>query len=431
MLPDGNIQITENQNFIQGATINSASSLGDGGNVYIDARGSIRIDGIITTSSGASGTALSPGNAGNIRLIANENIELSTPNVLEPNLSLQSTGLLGGSINLASGNRISLENTRVVANSTSVGLVAGSDKGGNINFSADSVVAESSLISTSTSGGVEAGDITIASNNSAQFIGIQSGLRSDSGISFGEFLSDTARGSGNIMLQASSLLIDNGTISASTVNKGDSGIIEIQVNESLVLQNNATISSNVEQGSTGNGAGIFIETGSLEISSGSQIQSLISGEGTDPLGNQLLPAQGNSGEIQINVMEDIKIGGTRNGFPSQISTTVESGGIGDSGNIRIQAENLRIDGQSTSQILDGAIRTSIEGNGNAGNIDIDLNNTLQISGLGSGLFSVVSSGGQGDSGNINVFSGSVQLLMVPKLPQVMVVLAAAEQEVFW
>ena len=408
-LPDGNIQIINSIDF-PGATINSASTFGDGGDVYIDARGSIRIDGTITTSSGMTETAISPGNAGNIRLIANENIELFTSNILGPNLSLQSTGLLSGSIDLISGNQIHLVDTTIFANSTSVDAIPGGERSGNIYFISDSVVAENSLISTSTLGGVEAGNITIISNDSTQFIGTQSGLRSDSGVSFSGFLPDTERGGGNITLQIGSLLIDNGTISASTVNRGDSGLINIHADGHLNLQNNAIISSNVEQGSTGSGGGIFIEAGSLELNSGSQIQSLVSEAGFDPLGVELPAAQGNSGIIIVDVVGDIEIGGIKNGFPSQISTVVQSGSSGNSGNIQISANALRIAGQSSPPALASALQTNVSGVGNAGDIYIDLTGPLQISGPGSGVLSAIATGGIGNSGNINIEARAIQLV---------------------
>ncbi|NEQ50360.1 MAG: filamentous hemagglutinin N-terminal domain-containing protein [Leptolyngbya sp. SIO3F4] len=403
LLPDGSITVVDEQNVSQGFAIRAPSLQGEGASVFIDSREDIIIDGSISASSTVA-------SAGNVRLIAKDDILLSTSMVNDPlnplNLSIQSTGPISGSINLTSGQDILIVDSGIASNSLAATLVDPNDviQSGDITLNANSLTLRNSPVTASSDGSVNAGNINLQVIDSLNLEGSASRLESNTQAPSG--LDIFYGNAGDINVQAGSLIVDSGAISSSTFNAGSTGRINVQFDEIFTLQNTASIFSNIEQGSTGNGKGISIqsESGSLIIIRGSQIQSLLSEA------NFGQPAaQGNAGPIEIDIGGEITLGGISNDTPSSISTITQPGTVGNAGSILVRADSLRILGQGTPQIFDGTISTDIFGTGNAGEIEIELDGALEISGLGAGLRSGVSTGGEGDSGDIKIMADSLLL----------------------
>ncbi len=146
------------------------------------------------------------------------------------------------------------------------------------------------------------------------------------------------------------------------------------------LTNNANL--NV---ASGNGGSIAINARNLEVSGGSVIRGgIVQNQGS---------ANSQAGDIALNATGEIKVVG------SDITNDVESGAMGQGGNLSINTGSLSItDG--------GQVSASTSGSGNAGSLsvtspDIQLRGT-DANGSPSGLFTRVESNAKGDGGNLSI-----------------------------
>ena len=183
------------------------------------------------------------------------------------------------------------------------------------------------------------------------------------------------------------------------------GDIKLNATEAINVAN-SFITNLVSTGAVGNGGGINIQTGSLSVTNGAQLQSLTRG-------------QGNAGGVTITASGPVSFDGVdSNGYSSAVFSTVESGAVGNGGSINIKAESLSLtDGVNIQTLVRGAsdARKLRAGYGNAGNVYIDVRDAVTIAGVNrkygyfSGVVSSVNFGTGGDAGNIDIKAGSLSL----------------------
>ncbi|MFN6481286.1 hypothetical protein [Nostoc sp. DedQUE07] len=99
---------------------------------------------------------------------------------------------------------------------------------------------------------------------------------------------------------------------------------------------------------------------------------------------------------------------------ASILSTVEAGGVGQGGNIDINAARLSlIDGAQLATATRGASNTQPAGRGNAGNVNVNVTDAVDIAGEKNGfksaIFSSVETGTVGNGGNITIDSGDFSL----------------------
>jgi large exoprotein involved in heme utilization and adhesion len=160
--------------------------------------------------------------------------------------------------------------------------------------------------------------------------------------------------------------------------------------------------TNVGLGAMGNGGNLIIETDNLTLTEGGKIVANTFGKGN--AGDIFIRA--NNLEVKDTIVDSL---GSRSG----INSTVERQGIGNGGNIDIFANNL-------SLIDGGLISVDTMGQGNAGNIKINSQN-INIAGVSSGepisnfqqpkLPSQISAFSEGDfdAGSININTKTLQI----------------------
>jgi filamentous hemagglutinin family protein len=297
--------------------------------------------------------------------------------------------LIGGDINLAASN-LSLSGGQITIGGLSSKGTIQINENGSLNFanntSLANVLLENSQLSVETS---QEGSILINAENLQ--LSQNSFIFADAtGESAGNQLE-----SGNIEILAKNIgLRDNSAIQVFTFDEDDAANVLIDANL-IFLDNNSQIISGVGEGGIGDSGDISIDTGSLFLTNGSRIETLGFGEG-------------NTGDIQINAADAITLDGTNiDGFSSAIVTSVETGGIANSGNIAIQSSSL--------SLSDGAfIFTGIFGQGNSGNINIQAKDTIAIDGINNegfsaGIFSQIFQGGAGNGGDINIIADRISL----------------------
>jgi filamentous hemagglutinin family protein len=445
----GDVHITTGNLAVSGTTRNSFSFIdsgtaanGRGGDVMVTAeKVDFKSASISTGQLSASATVIDTlsvnGSAGNLTVTA-DTLQFNNSNLDTTALLGLSDFQKGGDITLQ-GRNISLTNTQVTS--------SGIESGGSIKITAERVVTDfatmetdtifeqggsitiethdlaltngSSLIST-TFGDGNAGNILVSAADHIKIIGDAgtnplaafrpSGIFSNS---FGDFGSSGS--AGNVMVTTPSLEMIGGRINTVTASSGQGGNVTLNIAESLSISGEfpssrliipsvfdigplapsgivtSTVGSEFCAGPCGNAGDVSINTGSISMSDGSQINS-----GTS--------STGNGGLITINANDTISMSGRiSDGSPVGIfSRSVgTSPDTGSGGNIALAA------GQSVT-ISDGAaISASSTGPGNTGNIQITAGNQFAMTDS-----SVTTEANQASGGSIKITtdpSGTVQL----------------------
>ncbi len=380
--------------------------------------------------------------AGESQILAGIGAELGTIDARSGNIDINATGTL------------SLTNVSLISNILQEQAIG---KGGNINITVGSLsVTEGAELQTFTKGQGDAGNITIkatdntsfnrgfaitlveqesignagnieidarsiAMSNGAQLISLTRGegnagnvtIRAEDAVTLDGMVEDTARTGisslvqsggfgkgGNITIQGRAVSLTNGALlNATTSGQGDAGQINIQATGKVVfdggsIDSPSAISSAVAEGAVGNAGGININAGSLFITNNAVLDASTFGEG-------------NGGNISIQVTDDISL-------VEGIIQTVVGRAIGNAGNIDIQAKSLSV---SQGSLL----ITRTYGEGNAGNVNVNVTDTATFTGvpinedpsiintLASGIYSNVEDLAIGDGGNISIQAGTLNI----------------------
>jgi large exoprotein involved in heme utilization and adhesion len=212
-------------------------------------------------------------------------------------------------------------------------------------------------------------------------------LNNASGVFSGVSQSGVGDG-GEIELNAGNLEVINGSqLATSTLGQGSAGNLLLDIEGAVIFAGSSTggfgsgAFSNVFSGAEGNSGNVEIEAGSLNVLDGSQLVANTAGIG-------------NSGNVILRIDGSVVFDGTgssRDGrvFPSAAFSSVEEGAIGNGGNVDITADSLRL--------TNGAnLNARSLGNGTAGNILINLQDTLESNNALITTASFLSSGGQID-----------------------------------
>ncbi|NEO94610.1 MAG: S-layer family protein, partial [Moorea sp. SIO3G5] len=184
-------------------------------------------------------------------------------------------------------------------------------------------------------------------------------------------------------IETKSLSLDHTSkIEASTAGTGDAGSITIPDAEEVDLDRNSSISTAVNPGAVGNGGNVDIKTRSLTLTNNSEITSSTAGDGD--AGNITLRAE------QVTIQEG-----------SQVSATTST--VTDTDTDRGKGGNIKIIEANRFEATDGGnVRTTTEGNKQAGNITLEVRDDITLAGAGSGLFANTTRDSSGDGGNIFV-----------------------------
>ncbi|HEY9628765.1 MAG TPA: filamentous hemagglutinin N-terminal domain-containing protein [Coleofasciculaceae cyanobacterium] len=166
----------------------------------------------------------------------------------------------------------------------------------------------------------QAGDITL---NATQAIEISGGAVQN-------LLSGRGTG-GDLAIRARSLTLDEGaSLAAVTLAQGNAGRVSIQVTDAVILTESATVFNTIEPDAIGSTGGIFLEAGSLTMTDGAELVA-----NTNSIGDV--------GNIIVRVRGDARLSGVNSqGDPSGILNVVRPGGIGNAGEIRLSAGFLAL-----------------------------------------------------------------------------------------
>ena len=307
----------------------------------------------------------------------------STPAEIQKDFTKPSTGQFGkivienqssidvgkegaGDIYIRSGELI-LSNSDIIANTSA------SKNGGVIKLEVEELrLSASSSIDSRTFGPGQGGQIILKVSGTAM-------LSEGSIIQSSTLSSDPQAGNaGNIILEAQCLNLEGGTISSATKGKGQGGDINISVAEKISLISSSDFPSIIEASSepqqgkenqAGNAGRIYLQAQDLHLSgSGGKIDNSTLGSGL-------------GGNITINVLNKLTLS-------DQAFISADSKGMGEAGNITLNAKELVLHAGTISTATDQA---------RGGNIIINTRQSVQVQ---EGQISATVSGGHGNGGNL-------------------------------
>ncbi|MEH2046022.1 two-partner secretion domain-containing protein [Nostoc sp.] len=353
--------------FVRG-TSDPPAGRGDAGNVNIDVRDAVTIDGVNNGRLSAVYTYVDNGaigNAGDINITAGS---LSLTNSAKLDASIYGQGN-AGSVFVQASDSVSLTNSNILS---SVGSEA-EGLGGDINIKAKTLSLTDGQLIASTLGRGNAGNTFVQASDSVSLM---------NSIIASSVQNEALGNGGDISITAGALsLSDGANLFASTYGRGNAGNIFVQASGRVSLANNSFISSNVAKEVVGsNGGDINITAGSLSLTNGAFLSANTSG-------------QGNGGSIFVQASDSVSL------TNSNMLNSVNSGAVGNGGDINIKAK--------TFSLTDGAaLVTSILGKGNAGSVFVQASGRVS---LASGSFISSNVVGVGTGGDINITADSLSL----------------------
>jgi filamentous hemagglutinin family protein len=424
----GNLDINNAILFAPGGIVSLGGLQGSGtvninenGNISFPeniARGNISLD-----NSNVLVNFASNGEGGTINFNGN-NIELLDGSALLSGIDADSgfAEAQAGNINLNATGAINITEASSISNIVDIG---GTGNAGDINITAGSLaIADAdSLISTSTFGQGDAGNIIINTSGNTDLN--ESKIFSQVG--------ETGVGTGgNITVKTTDLSLTNGSqITAGVFGQGNAGKVTINALGTTTFQGIGSndlpsgILNNIAPGGKGDAGDIEISSANLKIIDGAAITSNAEGQGNAgniniransfSLSNQARLnsstfGQGNTGNITIDVDGTVNLTNDANIF-----SNVRSGAKGNGGLITINAGSLaQTNGSQIQNSVLGANEELDAGKGNAGSVIINVTDNVEISGSGqdgnpSAIFSDVDLGGEGNAGNIEINAASLTL----------------------
>ncbi|MCP2728085.1 two-partner secretion domain-containing protein [Limnofasciculus baicalensis] len=409
-LPGGTITVNQSP-LVPGIAIATINPLGDGGNIIIDSRGAIALNGTVNSSSFSQLSPLPPGNGGNITLIANGDMTTA---------DIYSLGGLGGKINFTSNGTISFDNRLIFTGSISP--IPGFS-GGDINVKTRNLsLNNGARLLVATLGAANGGNLNVTASEAITEEGTDNGLINDlAALGIPQItallssLSPTALEAtqriqasgllaitvgtgdgGNLNIDTQRLSLQGGSeASAYSYSQGNGGNVTVKAPESVSLI--GTTPGNSIGGlfaityAGGNGGNLSIDTGRLIARDGSSASAANFGTG-------------NGGDVTVNASESVEIDGIAPSgqFISNVSA-VTAGIMGDAGNLTLNTRRLTIRNG-------GGIGTTTFGIGKGGNLTINASESVEVS--GANAISINSSGivtdtfgqmpGAGNAGTLNI-----------------------------
>jgi len=204
-------------------------------------------------------------------------------------------------------------------------------------------------------------------------------------------VSVASAGGGDIAINARNLEILGVSFLSAGIGKGlgtpetVAGDITLNATGEIKIAGKSGIGNNVRPSSKGKGGNIFIDSGDFSLSNGAQLQASTSG-------------QGNAGNVTVNVKNAVDLAGGE----TTIFSNVELEGKGNGGNIFIDSGDFSLSNGAQVQAL-------TKGQGNAGNVTVNVKNAVDLAGGETTIFSNVELEGKGNGGNIDIKATTLSL----------------------
>jgi filamentous hemagglutinin family protein len=304
----------------------------------------------------------------------------------------QNFTLIGGEINLNGGNITAPGGQVNLGGLTAPGTVNFTDQ--KINFGNQELLANVSLDNQAT--------VNVLSNNNG---GIAVNAQNFSMIGASRLFAGIAEGLGSAESRA--------------------GDINLNILETVTIADGSFISNTLREESAGAGGNVNIDTNFLFLASGSGIASVTDGKGnagdvnvkaTNSISitdGSIIQSNtfgvGNAGDINLeSVNGNISLAGV----VTYVTAVVTEEGIGQGGDINIKARNLTLTTKKESGELGAFLQAGTLGQGDSGNITIQVDDAVKFDGAVSGAFSNVGTRENkaiGQGGNIDIQARSLSI----------------------
>ena len=359
------VQVDDAVNLSSSEVFTTTLGKGNAGNIRIQA-GSLTL----TDFSSLNATSLGEGKAGNINIQVNT---LSLTNSARISTLTNGEGD-AGKVTIDASDTVSLANSTILSDTSDKGnggnvnittrlltltndatvsaRTTGEGNAANIQIDTDSLrISEGAEISAFTSSTGKPGNIFIRNADSVSLSNsfISTAVNANAIVN-----TNAEEQGGNIDIQTRTLSLTNGAqVNASTSGQGDAGRILVRDADSVSLSN-SSISTAVNTGAVGQGGNVEIQTGSLSLEDSALLNASTAG-------------QGNAGSVTVQATETVSINA------SNVSSAVEEGKVGNAGSISLSAPSI--------VIADGSqLTSSTAGEGNAGTVTVTASESVSISG---------------------------------------------------
>jgi filamentous hemagglutinin family protein len=212
----------------------------------------------------------------------------------------------------------------------------------------------------------------------------------------------------NITLTEASQLFA-GITDDSTSIEAQAGDVSINATGAVSLSQESSILNRVFEKAIGNSGDINVTAESLSLTEGSSFSASL-----------FTFSRGTGGDINVNTTGAVTLDGVgENGERSRIASVIFEGAEGDGGDINIEAGSLSItNGAVLNTSVFGVNEELPGGKGDAGNITINTEGTITISGFNkeeddvsepSSIISTLRSGAEGNAGNVTIEAQNLTL----------------------
>ncbi len=393
----GDIAIAgKNIDILGGSSLNAGilSQLGSvdaqAGDITLNATEKITITNLSKVNNNVNSDAI--GNSGDINIVG-KLVEINDGAEISANTNAKGNA---GSINILGEDTVSVkdsENNSTFIFNNNISSEAVGDTNG-INITTGSLfVNDGAQIQSLVSGEGNSGRITINARDQVSLDG--RGTNDFPSLVISRVEVGAVGNGGDVDITTSSLSMTNrAQIISATQGRGNAGNISIEAQNQVFLLDSDIITEVSEEGGIGKGGDININTGNLLLQDGSSLLADVENFGK-------------AGNITINVRDRMVVEGeglsafanSTNIFPSQVTATVDYTGVGEGGEINISARTLLVADKTF-------IRTDNFGIGKAGNINITADSIFVD---GGEISSDVIEGTIGDGGNIKIIADSLSL----------------------
>lgn len=346
---------------------------GQGADFIVDARQDFRVTDQVNVSS-------STGSSGNILLNVQGNTQLDQSYLTTNNIG----AFTPGNIDITTGSLTATNGAQIRINSRGFG------DAGTVTINATGDVLFDGLLPLSAQQNPNR-------NTKPDRAGIDNRLRS-SGLDDAPLVQG-----GGIEIDATNITVSNGAQLQARVDdkaNGASGDIRLQATDRISIDgvsgqlrssqpNSSALITSIERGASGSGGDIFLEANRVEITKGGNLQSNTIGEG-------------DAGNISILARESFEASGARRGRTTFIQSKLNTSGVGQGGDLIIEAGKIEILDQAT-------LEASTEGRGNGGDIFVTASESILID-KESRITSEVQETGIGDAGDIIIFSPKLEVV---------------------
>jgi filamentous hemagglutinin family protein len=371
------------------------------GDVTIDVAENITLDGGAISNqvnSNEESSSVGLGNSGNIT-INTGSLEALNGGFIDASSFGQGDA---GAVNITATENITIDGESLDGFSTgvtsSVATGAEGDAGGVTITTTNLNLTNGGSVSASSFGRGDAGAVNVTASGDIAIDGISS-----SGFATGvtSFVATDAEGNaGGVTISTTNLNLSNGgSVTASTFGRGDAGAVNVTASGDIAIDGKSSagfssgVASAVEATGVGNAGGVTISTTNLNLSNGGSVTASNIGIG-------------NAGRVNVTASGDITAEGeTSKGFPSGITSFVETGAIGNTGGVTIFTTNLNL-------TKGGRVDASTSGQGDAGIVDITATESIFINGFVSRFRSGISANAlneDGNGGNVFVRTGNLTI----------------------